>query len=218
MTYVPILPDEKQEVVDGVVYRYSTEWIHSLESEFHWQLYWQQQKIMQNLIMPGEHVLELGVGSGFTANYLKSKGIRVTTIDIDEEKNPDIVGNIVTYKFKNDYDHILAFEVLEHIPFDQVEILLPKLSAVCDKNFFISVPMNRTVLFYLNLKLPKMKEISWGLTRKKGRLLSEHHFWEIGFQSITEKKLEGLFVHSGYQILASEKVFPAHAFYVLENR
>ena len=66
------------DVVNGVEYTYSSDWIHSLETEDHWSLYWQQQKIMQGHIAPNHRLLEIGVGSGFTANYLKSKNIKVT--------------------------------------------------------------------------------------------------------------------------------------------
>ena len=44
---------------------------------------------MEGLVLPKQHVLEIGVGSGFTANYLRSRGVQVTTLDIDHEKEPD---------------------------------------------------------------------------------------------------------------------------------
>ena len=36
-------------------------------------LYWHQQKLMEGLVAPNDTVLEVGVGSGFTANHLRSK-------------------------------------------------------------------------------------------------------------------------------------------------
>ena len=90
--------DEKKQIVNGIIYRYSTSWIYKLETEQHWRLYWHQQKLMEGKVKPGDSVLEIGVGTGFTANYLRSKGVNVTTLDIDADKKPDIVANIVTYK------------------------------------------------------------------------------------------------------------------------
>ncbi len=211
-------PDEKQQIVDNVVYRYSTAWIHELEPEKRWRHYWHQQKIMQGWIQPGEHILEIGVGSGFTANYLRSKGFKVTTIDIDEEKHPDIVANIVTHDFAAQaYDHILAFEVLEHIPFEQVETLLPRLHAVCRRMIFISVPMNRATFFHLDLKLPKLKPISWRLTRKIGAITTPHHFWEVDFQQITRQKLEATFAQAGFCLRRREEVWGTYLFYAFER-
>lgn len=212
-------PDEKQQIVNNVIYRYSTTWIYSLESEEHWRHYWHQQKIMQGFVQPGDHVLEIGVGSGFTANYLRSKGIRVTTIDIDKEKKPDIVANIVTYDFGDQtYDHIIAFEVLEHLPFEQVEKLLPKLSSICNQMMFISVPMNRAIAFQLSMKLPKLRQVSWVVTRKLGRISSPHHFWEVDFQSFTRQRLESIFIHSNFHIRNAEVILATYLFYALSHR
>ena len=95
---------------------------------------------MQHLVNKGETLLEIGVGSGFAANYLKSKGVHVTTLDIDKEKQPDIAANIVQYSFPNQYEHISAFEVFEHIPFMEFKNVITKIGCVCKKNLFLSVP------------------------------------------------------------------------------
>ena len=102
---------EKSVVNNGITYNYSSDWIYKLENELHWMYYWKQQEQLSQILHPGESILEIGVGSGFTSNYLKAKGYRVTTIDIDEEKKPDIVANIVTHNFADKFDHVIAFEV-----------------------------------------------------------------------------------------------------------
>ena len=58
-----------------------------MEEEEHWRLYWNQQKIAESKIQAGDRVLEIGLGTGFTANYLRGRGVRVTTLDIDAEKS-----------------------------------------------------------------------------------------------------------------------------------
>ena len=88
------------QVSDGVEYKYSSEWIQSLETKQHWEFYWYQQKLMEGLLVPGQDdILELGKGSGFAANYCSSQGLAITTLDIDEDKKPDIVANIAMYDF-----------------------------------------------------------------------------------------------------------------------
>ena len=67
-------PDDRGEVVGGTEYRFSADWSKKLESEVHWRLYWKQQDLLSRVLEKGDTVMELGVGTGFTANYLRSKG------------------------------------------------------------------------------------------------------------------------------------------------
>lgn len=193
--------DEKVEVVEGVEHRYSTDWIHKLETEKHWRLYWQQQNLMQGLLGPGDRVLEIGVGSGFTANYLRSKGVSVTTLDIDEGKQPDIVANITLYDFPDRYDAVLAFEIFEHIPYEQFLSALPHVAAAAGRHLFLSVPRNRRLVAMFRLKLPKLKARGAELRMKRGRIDDPHHFWEVDHGDVTVESLErdlggaGLTVH-----------------------
>ena len=156
------------DLVDDVKYTYSSEWISELETEEHWRLYWQQQKLMKEYIKEGDTVLEIGIGTSFTANYLKSKKINVTTMDIDKVKEPDIVGNIVNFDWEDlQFDHILGYEVFEHIPFSEFAKILSDLQKVCKKNLFISLPLNEKVLIELEYKLPKFKKRNFRLPIKK---------------------------------------------------
>ena len=205
----------KSEVFRGVEYKFSSDWIRSLESETHWRLYWQQQKIMQDLVKPKDTIFELGLGSGFTANYLRSKGFHLTTLDIDSEKNPDIRANIVEYQFERSYDHILAFEVLEHIPFEECENLLRRLSKVCKRYLFLSVPECESVWFSLSIKVPKLKKLSVKLARNRGVLsATSYHFWEVSHGVVSRTLLEATFRSSGFEPLSSEKAF-SRWFYTL---
>lgn len=209
-------PDEKFEVLDDITYAYSTSWIHSLEAEEHWRLYWRQQKLMQDLVVPGQHVLEIGLGSGFTATYLRSKGVNVTTIDIDPDKHPDIVANIVSYEFSNIYDAILAFEVFEHIPYQNFTVVLERLARAC-RYLFLSVPRNKTVWFRLVCKLPKLRPISIELGRRQRRITEGHHWWEVDHGQITVGRLEDTFREYGFEPLHRDEAF-CRLFYGLRSR
>ena len=197
--------DEKREYVRGNIYRYSTAWICQLESERHWRHYWHQQKIMEGLVSANDQVLEIGVGTGFTANYLRSKGVTVTTLDIDAEKKPDIQANIVTYDFDQSYDHILAFEIFEHIPFEKVQKLVPNLAQACKKNLFISVPRNERTLFRFDSWLPVFKQRTLQLSIRKGKITDPHHYWEIDWQGITQQKFNQILSKSGFELLTQRK-------------
>ena len=87
-------------------FNYDAVWTKKLESKEHWLLYWKQQWLLTKYLRQKDTILEIGVGSGFTANYLRNKNYTVTTLDIDNKKKPDIVANIVDYKLKTNYDFI----------------------------------------------------------------------------------------------------------------
>lgn len=63
----------------------------------------------------------LSVGSGGEINnlirqYAKESNFHLTTFDISEDMNPDILGDICQYDFKDTkYDYIIIAEVLEHL-------------------------------------------------------------------------------------------------------
>lgn len=200
------------EVVDGVAYKYSSAWIHQLESREHWELYWHQQRLMEGSVQPGDTFLEIGVGSGFTANYLRSKGMNVTTIDIDRDKNPDITANVVNYEFSQQYDHVLAFEVFEHIPFEEFTTALQKIRNICRKHLFFSVPRNEKTLFSAQLLLPFLGKKEVAIRKLRGKIREPHHFWEVDHHEISQSFLEKTIRKSGYALERKNKV-GAHLFY-----
>ncbi len=208
--------DDKVDVVDGVAYRYTTSWVDALETEEHWRLYWQQQKMMQGLVSPGQHVLEIGLGTGFTADYLRTKGVVVTTIDIDAEKRPDIVANIVTYDFCDRFDHVLGFEVFEHIPFRQFTNVLERLVCACKGHLFASVPRNERVWLRCSLTLPRLGHRSFEIATLKKSITTAHHFWEVGHDGITLGRLERAFSRAGFSVERRRKAFSRY-FYTLRS-
>ena len=172
--------DNKQQTVDRITYNYSSDWIRHLESEEHWRLYWWQAKLLQDSIQPSDRVLEIGVGSGFMANYLKSKGVDVTTMDIDAEKQPDIVENVVSVDWQPyQFDHILAFEVFEHIPFPKFVTVLENMLLICNKTISLSVPLNERVLLRADIRMPIMGRRRINITLPKFKIDEAHHFWEV---------------------------------------
>ncbi|HEY5386947.1 MAG TPA: methyltransferase domain-containing protein [Thermoleophilia bacterium] len=194
-------PDEKSQTDDGVVYRFASEWITKLEGEGRWRLYWQQQKLMEDLVRPGQELLEIGPGNGFTSGYLRDRGFDVTTLDIDADKHPDIAANIVTYDFPRRYDAVLAFEVFEHIPFEKFEEVVGRLAKAAREYVFISLPRNELVPFRLSLKLgSRRREHGVEYRRLEGKIREVHHFWELDHGDTTVARVERLFASCGLHI------------------
>ncbi len=209
------MSEEKHEIVEGIKYTYAAEWTRSLESRDHWLLYHYQQQLMENKVKPGDKVLEIGPGSGFCSNYLKSNGVQVTTLDIDEDKEADIHANIVTYQFEKSYDHVLAFEVFEHIPYEKFIQVLEKLHDRC-RNIFMSVPENKRRLLDLDLWLPIIKNVRISVYVPKVPITETHHFWEVGHKNFTERRLETNIQDSGFEIEEKSK-YKGRIYFILSS-
>jgi len=209
--------DLKRVKYKNTIYKYSSDWIFSLESRQHWDFYWHQQKIMEGILCAGNHenIIEIGVGSGFTTNYCRSKGFKVTTLDIDSGKNPDILANAVCYEFDQKYDYLMAFEVLEHMPFEEFKKIINRIPHFVKKYAFISLPRNERCLFSLKIKIPKVKEMKLEWKIKARKITTETHFWELDYKHYKTKKIEKFFINAGLKI--KRKILCKYiTFYALE--
>ena len=107
----------------------------------------------------GKKILEIGNGNGFVSDYLKKSGFDVVTFDFDENLNPDIVGDIREINLQEDsFNIVTAFEILEHISFDDVESVLEKINKITKKYVIISLPYRSTSLEFV-LKFPGVRSV-----------------------------------------------------------
>jgi hypothetical protein len=107
-----------------------------------WISYWHQIRAVVR--SKAGSVLEVGVGSGVLSSYLRGRlGLPVITFDFDASLAPDIVGDVrslVRHAGENCADAVLAFQVLEHLPFEDFETALRQMALASRRNVILSLP------------------------------------------------------------------------------
>jgi ubiquinone/menaquinone biosynthesis C-methylase UbiE len=152
-----------------------------------------------------EKVLEIGIGSGITAQVLKENGVKVTTVDNDPKNNPDIVGDVLKLPFEdNTFDMVVAFAILEHLPFSSFSTALKEMSRVAKNNIIISLPDRAKTLLSMTIKVPFIKEkniqIRLPSVNKKKYWAACGHYWEMGHVGYSRRKIAKEIKKSGLKI------------------
>ncbi len=177
--------------------------------------------------VPAENVLEIGKGNGTVSDYLKKLDYKVTTADIDQALNPDIVADIRKLPFQDgSFDLVMACEVLEHLPFLEFEKILEELKRVSKKYILLSLPY-RSTGFEAVFKFPFIRSIIGSsfldlflrIPLKFGGIeVSKQHYWEIDRWQYSFRKVQGI-IGKHFNIIKS--VSPVlnhyHYFFLLEK-
>ena len=180
-------------------------------------------------------ILEVGIGNKMVSNYLKQVGFDVVACDFNKKLNPDIVADIKNLPFKDgNFDVVLACEILEHIPFEDVQTAVSELHRVSKKNIIVSIPyscffssfvfaINLALRYFykllsLSLKFPFFTHV-FRVKDESHEWLGIKHYWEMGTKHYSKKKVKNL-LHEYCEI---EKEFqpilnPYHYFFILEKR
>ncbi len=171
-----------------------------------------------------KNVLEVGIGEGVVAEYLKGSGIELTTLDIDASLAPDIVGDVRKIPLPDgSVDAVLAAEILEHMPFDDAREALKEMRRVARTGAVISAPAPGWV-FSFRLKIPLLKgegitkvPFFWKTYQYDPNEAGVHH-WELGYRGIPEARLLQAIKEAGFTV-ATARTYqddPSHRFYVLK--
>lgn len=168
-------------------------------------------------------ILEVGIGNGFVADFMKKAGYRVTTFDINPELRPDIVGNLLNLQrhISETYELVLCSEVLEHMPQEHFDTALEQLGCASSRYVVITLPVFRHFVgFNLQLKLPRLPFIDLPCFVKTsfGKRLGSGHFWEIGYDSNSSRKAVESVILRHFRIVekGAFRSNPYHNYYVLE--
>jgi ubiquinone/menaquinone biosynthesis C-methylase UbiE len=167
-----------------------------------WLSYYYQYK---NVIAANaDNVLEIGPGNGTTTNFLRTVGFKVTTVDYEQALNPDIVADVLKLPFQDkQFDFCLCCEVLEHLPFEELQDAVKELHRV-SKKIYLTVPDQRRVLFSISFKLPFINHRSFQI--RVPRIRTKHvfdgfHYWEIGKKDYPLRKVTREIEKTGVKII-----------------
>jgi len=181
--------------------------------------YWHQ--IDETVSLKPKKMLEIGPGNSFVANYLKSWGVDVVTLDVLEELNPDVIGSVVQIPFSdNAFDVVSCCEVLEHMPYENFNRSIKEIRRVSQKHVVLSLP-DDTAIYKADIQLPGVmlikKLISDPFPRPKPHTFDGHHYWEIGKIDYSLDRIQTYIEMAGLKIKKTYRVFerPFQRFFIL---
>jgi Methyltransferase domain len=146
-----------------------------------WNSLWHQlEEIMR---CHPDSVLEIGPGPGFLKLLARQCGVHLETLDLDPELQPDHVGSATAIPLPDaSRDVVCAFQMLEHLPYEQSLQAFREMARVSKRQVIISLPDDSPAWRY-SLYVPKFGQIEFLLPRPRLTLRQhtfdgEHH-WEV---------------------------------------
>ena len=165
-------------------------------------------------------VLEIGIGNKVVSSTLKNY-CNVITADVDKSLKPDFILDISnSHDFNqfndNSFDLIIICEVLEHVPYPNIDSILKSLSRITQKYVLISVPNQKNIytltlfkkgyedkifapffgLLNLLIKIVNrigtfLADIHYRLKKKKRKFeFKGAHYWELGIEDYSEENFQ----------------------------
>lgn len=186
-------------------------------------------------------ILEVGPGGKLTASVLKGLGFNYLTLDAQEDVSPDICCDIKEFKgsdYENQFNLIAAFQILEHIPYENAIKALSEFKSASSEYIFISVPYHHRWL-KLDMKAGHKSFIGKALKRMSTLKIFERpntpnrkyreefisrypyavHFWEIGRGGLSLKKfIADVESRVGVKLVDSfpNEIHPYHYYFVFK--
>ncbi len=187
-----------------------------------WASMWHQ--LDEVIKLHPERVLEVGPGPGLFKAVAGTMGLHVETLDLDPELKPDHVGSVFEMPFEDgSFDVVCAFQVLEHMPFEQSQEAFREMVRVAGKAIVISLP-DAATRWPVSIHVPMLGPVR--LLIPKPRLgASTHefdgeHYWEISkagysLNRVTTDFMDGMPLRLTKTFRVHEHAY--HRFFVFEK-
>jgi len=191
--------------------------------------YYEQIDIV-NKINPNT-ILEIWVSNKTVYNYLKNQEFDIDSCDFNESVEPDYVSDIRELSFDDSsYDVVLCSQVLEHLPWEDVNKALQELYRVSKRKVIISVPYSSLQInFGFTMSMAKKilnKHLITFLFRLPAYFIPinvdicDEHFWEMGNKrQYSKNKFIKKIKEIGFNIEEEKNVKfnPQHHFFILNK-
>ncbi len=193
-------------------------------SEVRWLAYHKQLELIRKT--GAQTVLEIGPGPGIMGAVLSRFGIKVTTLDHEQELQPDICCDLRDIRGRVEpasFDCVLACQVLEHIPWRDFKLVAGQLAEATKRWCIISLPY-AGVTVKASLNWGRQANHVW---RAGGRIpafwrskvyVKDEHEWEPGLKTCPVKQVRKV-LRADFRII-SEEVHPlnnSQIFFLLEK-
>lgn len=145
-----------------------------------WCSVWHQARLVSEC-KPRE-MLEVGVGSGLMGFLCREMGIHYRSVDLVEALGPDIVASVQEIPLPDrSVDLACAFQVLEHIPYDDSRRGFRELCRVSRRDVLLSLPHARWSLSAILVMpiLGTFHALVPSPLPPLGKMIPSHR-WEIG--------------------------------------
>lgn len=155
----------------------------------------------------GNSFLNVGSAHGLLELMLSRAGYLVAGLDLSHSFHPSIVGALPSLPLRDKcVDVAMAFQVLEHIPFEMLEACLTALRRVSRTTVIISLP-DRTPFWQSGPTSSRLEALAarfhrWAWARQAWRfetavMTDPQHFWEIGHGCVTSETIVSVARSSG---------------------
>ncbi len=188
--------------------------------------YFHQQRLLRKKIelllqkSNSVKILEIGSGSAFLKSYISANYPQVDykVMDLAEDLSPDFLGDMTQIDaiVQERFDIICAFEVFEHVEYEDAIKTLNKIAQLTG-NVIFSIPYVR-LYFSMRLKMSVIKPVSFLLSVPFPiqHKFDGQHYWELGTKGYAPKRLRQDLSES-YDINQefSDNLNPWHRFFEL---
>ena len=181
-----------------------------------------------------KNVLEIGAGNEIVKNCLQKFVKEYKVMDINAKLKPDILSDLKDFKaeLKGKFDCVICAEVLEHMPFQDLERNLKNIYEYLAKQgkAIITIPHRRARIMIItpfSYQTPKIFELPFWIKSslksfyqqviKKKVWIDPHHCWEIGDGKVKIKDIEERMKKVGFEIEKFQKILHAD-FWVLNKK
>lgn len=146
-----------------------------------------------------ERILVIGPGQGLDTAVFRWRGYRVTTLDIDDTFNPDVIGSCHDMSLFRDgqFDVVIASHVIEHLPVAYLDAALGEIARV-GRFALVYLPVSgrhfhlRFAPGVLGIDLSLIVDLLpfW---RKPDGITADYcqgqHYWEVGLRGFRKADL-----------------------------